>query len=142
MVQFNLPQNSKIEVGEYYKDKTNSKNLKKVNVYRWDPSTGKNPRVDTFEVDMDNCGPKVLDILFNSLKSLKWQTKCGALTILCLFKNLDKNVVQQNLPKIILKLIDTANDIKREVKAQTRQCFEDLCSVIDNVDIIKSDNNY
>ena len=23
----------------------------------------KNPRVDTFEVDMDNCGPKVLDIL-------------------------------------------------------------------------------
>ena len=64
MVQFNLPQNSKIEVGEYYKDKTNSKNLKKVNVYRWDPSTGKNPRVDTFEVDMNNCGPKVLDILF------------------------------------------------------------------------------
>ena len=23
----------------------------------------KNPRVDTFEVDMNNCGPKVLDIL-------------------------------------------------------------------------------
>ena len=64
MVQFNLPQNSKIEVGKYYKDETNSKNLKKVNVYRWDPSTNQNPRVDTFEVDMDNCGPKVLDILF------------------------------------------------------------------------------
>ena len=30
MAQFNLPQNSKIEIGEYYKDKTNSKNLKKV----------------------------------------------------------------------------------------------------------------
>ena len=64
MVQFNLPQNSKIEIGKYYKDKTNSKNLKKVNVYRWDPSNGQNPRVDTFEVDMNNCGPKVLDILF------------------------------------------------------------------------------
>ena len=64
MVQFNLPQNSKIEIGKYYKDTTNSKNLKKVNVYRWDPSTGQNPRVDTFDVDMDNCGPKVLDILF------------------------------------------------------------------------------
>ena len=37
MVQFNLPQNSKIEVGKYFKDKTNS-NIKKVNVYRWDPS--------------------------------------------------------------------------------------------------------
>ena len=64
MAQFNLPQNSKIEVGKYYTDTTNSKNLRKVNVYRWDPSDGKNPRVDTFEVDMDNCGPKVLDILF------------------------------------------------------------------------------
>ena len=64
MAQFSLPQNSKIEVGNYFKDKTNSKNLRKINVYRWDPSTGKNPRVDTFEVDMDNCGPKVLDILF------------------------------------------------------------------------------
>ena len=64
MVQFNLPKNSKILVGKYYKDQTNSKNLKKVNIYRWDPSDGKNPRIDTFEVDMENCGPKVLDILF------------------------------------------------------------------------------
>ena len=64
MAQFNLPQNSKIEVGKYYRDETNSKNLKKVNIYRWDPSSGQNPRVDTFEVDMDTCGPKVLDILF------------------------------------------------------------------------------
>ena len=29
MVQFNLPQNSKIEVGKHYKDITSSKNLKK-----------------------------------------------------------------------------------------------------------------
>ena len=29
MAQFSLPQNSKIEVGNYHKDKTNSKNLKK-----------------------------------------------------------------------------------------------------------------
>ena len=36
MAQFSLPQNSKIEVGKYYKDKTNSKNLKKVNIYRWE----------------------------------------------------------------------------------------------------------
>ena len=64
MVQFNLPQNSKIEIGKHYQDKTNSKNIKKVNVYRWDPSSGQNPRIDTFEVDMNNCGPKVLDILF------------------------------------------------------------------------------
>jgi len=64
MVQFNLPQNSKILKGKYYEDKTNSSNLKKVNIYRWDPTDGNNPRIDTFEVEMDNCGPKVLDILF------------------------------------------------------------------------------
>mgnify|MGYP003311315694 CR=1 FL=1 len=68
MVQFNLPQSSKIEVGKYYKDKTNSKNLKKVNVYRWDPSTNENPRLDTYEVDMDNCSSKVLDVL-NKIKN-------------------------------------------------------------------------
>jgi succinate dehydrogenase and fumarate reductase iron-sulfur protein len=64
MAEFILPKNSKIVKGKYYKDKTNSRNIKKVNVYRWDPEDGRNPRIDTFEVDMDNCGPKVLDILF------------------------------------------------------------------------------
>ena len=64
MVQFNLPANSKIVKGDYYKDQSGSKNIKIVNVYRWNPTDGKNPRVDTFEVDMDNCGPKVLDVLF------------------------------------------------------------------------------
>ena len=37
--------------------------LKKVHVYRWNPEN-RNPRIDTFEVDLENCGPKVLDILF------------------------------------------------------------------------------
>ena len=44
-----------------------------------------------------------------------------------MFKNLDKVVVQQNIPKIILRLIDVANDIKKEVKQQTRICFEEIC---------------
>ena len=64
MSKFNLPENSKILKGKYFQDSSGSKNLKKVNVYRWNPDDGKNPRIDTFEVDMDNCGPKVLDILF------------------------------------------------------------------------------
>ena len=40
MVQINLPENSKVKKGNYFKDQTNSQSLKKVNVYRWDPSTG------------------------------------------------------------------------------------------------------
>ena len=68
MVQLNLPQNSKVNKGKYFKDKTGSKNIRKVNVYRWDPTTGENPRIDTYEVDMDNCPSKVLDIL-NKIKN-------------------------------------------------------------------------
>ena len=41
MVQINLPKNSEVKKGIYYKDKTGSKNIRKVNVYRWDPSSGK-----------------------------------------------------------------------------------------------------
>ena len=63
MVQFNLPKNSKIKKGNYFKSVSGSKNIKKVNVYRWDPDKDANPRVDTYEVDMDNCGPMVLDAL-------------------------------------------------------------------------------
>ena len=68
MVQINLPQNSKIKKGKYYKDQTGSKNIRKVNVYRWDPSTGENPSIDTYEVDMDNCPSKILDVL-NKIKN-------------------------------------------------------------------------
>ena len=63
MVQINLPQNSKVQKGKYYKDNTGSKNIRKVNIYRWDPSTGDKPRIDTYEVDMDICPSKVLDLL-------------------------------------------------------------------------------
>ena len=81
MVQFKLPKNSKIVKGDYYKDKTGSKNLRKVNVYRWNPSDSKNPRIDTYEVDIDNCGSKVLDIL-NKIKneidpSLTYRRSCA-----------------------------------------------------------------
>ena len=40
MVQISLPENSQNKKGKYFKDKTGSKNLRKVNVYRWDPSSG------------------------------------------------------------------------------------------------------
>ena len=68
MVQFNLPQNSKILKGQYFKDQTGSLNLKTVHVYRWDPEKNENPREDTFEVNLETCGNKVLDIL-NKIKN-------------------------------------------------------------------------
>ena len=63
MAQFTLPANSVVKPGKSHKTSTNSTNIKKVVVYRYDPDSGDNPRTDTYEVDLDTCGPMVLDIL-------------------------------------------------------------------------------
>ncbi|MDE0942318.1 MAG: succinate dehydrogenase iron-sulfur subunit [Alphaproteobacteria bacterium] len=63
MVEFNLPANSKVKGGKTHKTAAGAKNVRNFQVYRYDPDSGENPRVDTFEVDMDDCGPMVLDAL-------------------------------------------------------------------------------
>ena len=63
MVEFSLPRNSKVGVGSTYQAPEGAKNVKSFRVYRWNPDDGKNPSVDTYEVDMDSCGPMVLDAL-------------------------------------------------------------------------------
>ena len=40
-----------------------AKRVRAFHVYRWDPDDGQNPRTDTYEVDLDACGPMVLDAL-------------------------------------------------------------------------------
>jgi succinate dehydrogenase / fumarate reductase, iron-sulfur subunit len=81
MVQFNLPENSKVLKGNYFKDKTGSKNIKKIHIYRWNPDDKENPKIDTFEVDIKKCGNKVLDVL-NKIKneidpSLTYRRSCA-----------------------------------------------------------------
>ena len=61
MVEFSLPRNSKVEKGETYKAPAGALRVKRFNIYRWSADGGQNPRVDTFEVDLDTCGPMVLD---------------------------------------------------------------------------------
>ncbi|MFT5538963.1 MAG: succinate dehydrogenase / fumarate reductase iron-sulfur subunit [Alphaproteobacteria bacterium] len=63
MVEFNLPKNSKVTKGKTFKAPEGAQNVKSFQVYRWDPDDGNNPRVDTFELDLDACGPMVLDAL-------------------------------------------------------------------------------
>ena len=63
MVEFTLPRNSKVVKGQTYKALDGTKNIKKFKVYRYDPDQGKNPQLDIYEVDMDSCGPMVLDAL-------------------------------------------------------------------------------
>jgi hypothetical protein len=62
MAQFTLPKNSKIQPGRTW-PQPNGRNLREFRIYRWNPDDGKNPQVDTYQVDMDSCGPMVLDAL-------------------------------------------------------------------------------
>ena len=63
MVELTLPENSRLVPGKSFKAETGANHIKKFKVYRYDPETGANPRLDTFEVDLDKCGPMVLDAL-------------------------------------------------------------------------------
>ena len=63
MVEFSLPANSKIKGGTTHKAANGAGNVRRFKVYRWSPDDGENPSVDTYEVDMDSCGPMVLDAL-------------------------------------------------------------------------------
>lgn len=61
MAKFVLPPNSRIQPGEHHAAANGAANTRIFKVYRWDPDGGKNPRLDTYEVDLDTCGPMVLD---------------------------------------------------------------------------------
>ena len=63
MAEFTLPKNSKVKKGKSYKAPEGATNTRTFSVYRWDPDSGENPRMDSYEVDMDSCGPMVLDAL-------------------------------------------------------------------------------
>ena len=67
MVQFSLPQNSKIKPGctiDAAKGAAAGK-TKNFKIYRWSPDDGDNPRTDVFNINLDDCGPMVLDALIH-----------------------------------------------------------------------------
>ncbi|MFC4351767.1 succinate dehydrogenase iron-sulfur subunit [Fodinicurvata halophila] len=64
MVALTLPANSRIKDGKTWPvSGEKPKNLKRFKVYRWNSDDGGNPQVDTYEVNLDECGPMVLDAL-------------------------------------------------------------------------------
>src|SRR4051812_30125334 len=64
MAEFALPKNSKIN-GKPRKHKAapGAKDVRSFKIYRYDPESGENPRYDTFEIDLAETGPMVLDAL-------------------------------------------------------------------------------
>ncbi|MGE0775274.1 MAG: 2Fe-2S iron-sulfur cluster-binding protein, partial [Sphingomonadaceae bacterium] len=63
MAEFTLPKNSVVKKGKKHSAAAGSKNLRRFKIYRYDPDSGENPRYDTYEIDLDACGPMVLDAL-------------------------------------------------------------------------------
>ena len=63
MVQLTLPANSKVRKGDTHTAAAATGNVRRLLGYRYDPDNRDNPRMDSYEVDMDSCGPMVLDAL-------------------------------------------------------------------------------
>ena len=63
MVELALPKNSQIKQGKTWPKPEGATNLREYRIYRWSPDDGENPSIDTYFVDMDDCGPMVLDAL-------------------------------------------------------------------------------
>jgi succinate dehydrogenase / fumarate reductase, iron-sulfur subunit len=65
MVQLTLPKNSKVTKGQHFPAPAGAKRVRTFKIYRYDPEAGANPRWDTYDVDLDACGPMVLDALIH-----------------------------------------------------------------------------
>ena len=56
MAEFTLPANSQVRTGKTFSAANGAKNKKRFVIYRWDPDSGENPRLDTYEIDLGACG--------------------------------------------------------------------------------------
>lgn len=63
MVQIALPKNSTLTKGKTHLPKQKPKRPRALKIYRWNPETKDNPRLDSYVIDEAACGPMVLDAL-------------------------------------------------------------------------------
>jgi succinate dehydrogenase / fumarate reductase iron-sulfur subunit len=63
MAELTLPAESRPKPGKTFKAPSGAKRVKTFKIYRWDPDKGGNPTIDSYEIDLDACGPMVLDAI-------------------------------------------------------------------------------
>src|SRR5260370_31309268 len=68
MAEFSLPANSKIGTGKTFPGPPGATRVRDFKIYRWNPDDGQKPVIDTFEIDLNDCGPMALDAL-NKIKN-------------------------------------------------------------------------
>jgi len=63
MSEFRLPAHSRIVPGVSHPAPAGVTGVRTLRIYRFDPDSGRNPRLDIFRLDPGSCGPMVLDAL-------------------------------------------------------------------------------
>ena len=53
MAEFTLPENSRVRPGRTHPKPQGAKRVKEFKVYRWDPDSGDNPRLDVYTLDAE-----------------------------------------------------------------------------------------
>jgi len=138
MASINLPKNSKVLKGKSFKITKKVNNKKIFEIYRYDPDSKNNPQLDSFEIDIDNSGPMVLDALIyiknNIDSSLAFRRSCregvcgscsmnidGINTLACTkhIKDIKNNVKIYPLPhmRVIKDLIPDLNNAYKQYSA-------------------------
>jgi len=131
MAEFTLPNNSKLTKGDNHDVSEGSENSKTFFIYRWNPDDGNRPRIDKFTIDLDKCGPMVLDAIIyikNEIdSSLTFRRSCregicgscamnidGTNTLACTksIKSMKKDVKIYPLPHMKVKK-DLVPDMKK-----------------------------
>ena len=60
---FGVREGSRVERGRSWPAPAGAQRVKTFEIYRYDPDSAGNPRLDSYSVDLDDCGPMVLDVL-------------------------------------------------------------------------------
>ena len=131
MVQLTLPKNSKVSIGKTYKLENKPSNQKVFKIYRFDPESGNLPSIDKYEVDLDTCGPMILDALIhikNSIdSSLTFRRSCREGVCGSCAMNIDGTNT--------LACTKNINDVKGEVKIYPLPHMEVIKDLVPNLSI-------
>ena len=85
--------------GVVHKAPAGASNVKTFKIYRWSPDDDAQPRIDAFDIDLDDCGPMVLDALIKIKNETPLNPPLKGILILYLFfKSFNKSSIESLLP--------------------------------------------
>merc|ERR1719331_2248754 len=77
----------------------------------------------------------MLPLLYKQFEEHRWQTKLAAVKMFKALALSSTKAVVQQLPNIVIKMMEVAHDPKPAIKEQAVKALKECCSVIDNADV-------